>query len=167
MYSLSTGIPPTRLLRRSKSWPNNRSISSVRDCFELARFCASMMRSSAILLELLKRPCTENNWLRKLAMRCWNAESCSCFAFKSAFTIRVSPRISNSCSCRSVMGIWSCTAEASKVIGGELSVISSNRIMAPKPQEITSRNAMLEDSESPRRLRIMANPSLGLRRSPV
>ena len=54
---------------------------------------------------------------------------------------------------------WGTTADSTDA-GGELSVISSNRIIAPKPQEITSRKATLEASVSEsslRRLDITAN----------
>ena len=158
MYSESTLMPPTSSELRRKSNPNNCSISSVR----LWRAEASCIFSEEIFslasVMVLKRPkmslsccCTSS---------CWLSDSCNC-AFSSAICWRscsICPLISNTACSRAAICSDKSRLLSSSTIGSRVLVTINSRMIAPKPQQITSRKETL-NSSIPRRL-IMANPMM-------
>ena len=81
------------------------------------------------------------------------SDNCCCLLSSSRLSTVVSPRISNSSASSFCTSPVRSTASRSITWGSDILTITSNRMMAPKPQDTTSRKDILKMSTS-RRLRL-------------
>jgi len=155
-------MPPTGASGRRRGCDaSSRFISSL-SSWRAAASSPSMMSFTRDRLRVVENsPSTADRSPRSRASRARSFEICSCLVFRSRFRMTVSPRITNSSSVRRAIKPSRSARAASRAPGSPILVRTSSRMMAPKPQQMTSRNDRLKPSADRRRWRLMASPSVG------